>query len=363
MSFTCGIVGLPNAGKSTLFNLVTKAGAPAENYPFCTIDPNIGIVNVPDPNLDSIAKIMKPETVVPTTLKLFDIAGLVKGAYKGEGLGNQFLGHIRGVDAIAHVVRCFADPDVSHVYTDIDPVRDLEIVLAELAMADLDLVSKRLENIRKGMRLGRKDADAEDLELLEAMSDALAKGTCIVDSGLELDQAKMKAWGILTAKPYLIVANVGEDDITSPSKGLRDLEDWGGSHGRRVIRVCTLFELEASELGEDERVEFLNSIGIERPGTLDLIAECYELLDLITFYTPVGKTLRAWTLKRGGTAYDAAGLIHSDIQQGFIKAEVVSLKDFLEKGGMHGAKEAGVVLTEGREFVLRDKDVIVVHFR
>ncbi len=363
MSFTCGIVGLPNAGKSTLFNLVTKAGAPAENYPFCTIDPNVGIVNVPDENLDALARVVKPETVVPTTLKLFDIAGLVKGAYKGEGLGNQFLGHIRGVDAVIHVVRCFEDPDVTHVYADVDPVRDLEIVLAELVMADLELVEKRLENLRKGMRLGRKDAETGDIETLEPMREALSRGVCVIDAGLASDQAKMKAWGILTAKPYLIVANVGENDISGDSPHLKALEGWARVHDKKVIRVCTQFELEASELDEGERAEFLASIGIEKSGTAELIRACYELLDLITFYTPVGKTLRAWTLKRGGTAYDAAGLIHTDIQQGFIKAEVAALNDFIAKGGLHGAKEAGLVLTEGRDFVLRDKDVLVIHFR
>ncbi|HOM30045.1 MAG TPA: redox-regulated ATPase YchF [Deltaproteobacteria bacterium] len=363
MSFTCGIVGLPNAGKSTLFNLVTKAGAPAENYPFCTIDPNIGVVNVPDENLEALARIVKTETVVPTTLKLFDIAGLVKGASEGEGLGNQFLGHIRGVDAIVHVVRCFEDPQVSHVYADIDPVRDLEIVLAELVMADMDLVERRMETLHKGMRLGRKDMEAGELELLESMKAFLSKGVCVVDSGLEYDQSRMKAWGILTAKPYLVVANVGENDLIQPSKALEALTSWGDSRGKKVIPVCTRFELEASELEEDERREFLSSIGIEKSGTVALIEACYELLDLVTFYTPVGKTLRAWTLKKGGTAFDAAGLIHTDIQQGFIKAEIVSLTDFLSHGGLHGAREAGCVLTEGRDFVLRDKDVLIVHFR
>jgi hypothetical protein len=363
MSFTCGIVGLPNAGKSTLFNLITRSSAPAENYPFCTIDPNIGIMNVPDGNLDAIARIIKPEKIIPTTLKLFDIAGLVKGAYKGEGLGNQFLGQIRGVDAIVHVVRCFRDVGVSHVYTDVDPVRDMDIILTELVMADLELVQKRLESIKKGMRLGRKDFAAGEPELLETLAGTLSKGVCIIDTDLPVDQSQMKAWGILTAKPYVIVANVGEDDLTKGSVQLDNLKAWAEKRGKKVVPICTRFELEASELEDDERREFLESIGIQRSGTEMLISTCYDLLDLITFYTPVGQTLRAWTLKKGGTAYEAAGLIHTDIQNGFIKADVISLDDFLSRGGIHGARDAGLILTEGREFVLRDKDVLVIHFR
>lgn len=363
MSFTCGIVGLPNAGKSTLFNLITRGSAPAENYPFCTIDPNIGIVNVPDDNLDALARILKPDKVVPTTLKLFDIAGLVKGAYKGEGLGNQFLGQIRAVDAIVHVVRCFQDVNVSHVYTDIDPVRDMEIILTELVMADLEIVQKRLDALKKGMRLGRKDFEAGEPELLETISAALARGSCIIDTDIPHDTTQMKAWGILTAKPYVMVANVGEDDFLKGSVHLDNLRAWAEKKGRKMVPVCSRFELEASELDEAERTEFLESVGITRSGTETLIASCYELLDLITFYTPVGQTLRAWTLKKGGTAHEAAGLIHSDIQNGFIKADVVNLKDFLAHNGMHGARDAGVILTEGREFVLRDQDVLVIHFR
>ncbi|HPI92713.1 MAG TPA: redox-regulated ATPase YchF [Deltaproteobacteria bacterium] len=363
MSFTCGIVGLPNAGKSTLFNLITRANAPAENYPFCTIDPNIGIVNVPDENLDAIARIIKPDKIIPTTLKLFDIAGLVKGAYKGEGLGNQFLGQIRGVDAIVHVVRCFQDVNVTHVYTDVDPVRDMEIILTELVMADLDLVQKRLDALRKGMRLGRKDFAAGEPELLENLVAVLSKGQCIADTDLDFDQTQMKAWGILTAKPYVIVANAGEDDFTRGSVQIDNLRAWAETKGKKVVSICSRFELEASELEDDERREFLESIGIERSGSEALIAGCYELLDLITFYTPVGQTLRAWTLKKGGTTYEAAGLIHTDIQNGFIKADVIALEDFLSKGGLHGARDAGALLTEGREFVLRDKDVLVIHFR
>ena len=361
MGFTSGIVGLPNAGKSTLFNLVTKANALAESYPFCTIDPNIGIVNVPDDNLQKIAHIVKPEKITPTILKLFDIAGLVKNAHKGEGLGNQFLGHIRGVDAIIHVVRCFRDPNISHIYNEINPVVDMEIVLTELVMADLDIVSKRIESMEKAYKGGKKELQAE-IELMHTLKDVLAQGQCIIDTHIEFDQNYMKSQGILTAKPYVVVANISEDEV-SGSQPLDALRDWGKTRSVPVISVCTKFELEASELDEIDRQEFLTSVGISQLGVHTLISSCYQLLQLITFYTTVGKELRAWTLKRGGTLHDAAGLIHTDIQEGFIKAEVVACNDFITYGGMHGAREAGLVLIEGKSFIVRDKDIVLLHFR
>jgi GTP-binding protein YchF len=287
----------------------------------------------------------------------------VKGAYKGEGLGNQFLGQIRGVDAIVHVVRCFENGNIAHVYNEINPVNDLEIILTELVMADLELVQKKKESIARGLKVGKKDTPKSELDTLDTAEASLLAGKPLIDTGMDLDQSIMKAWGILTAKPYIVVANIGEDDVTVKSQMLENLMKWGQEKNRTVIPISTKFELEASELEEADRQEFLSSIGIEQSGIDILIRACYELLDLITFYTPVGKELRAWTLKKGGNLHEAAGLIHTDIQGGFIKADVINLSDFISHKGVHGAKEAGTVLTEGKEFVVRDEDVIIIHFR
>lgn len=362
MGFNCGIVGLPNVGKSTLFNALTKAGIDAENFPFCTIEPNTGIVPVPDPRLDALAAHVKPEKVIPTTMEFVDIAGLVAGASKGEGLGNQFLANIRETDAIAHVVRCFEDENVVHVDGRIDPVSDIEIIETELLLADVETVEKALARVSRAAKVGDKSAKAE-ADLLESVHSALESGraarTVLADADAEV-AARVRQLFLLTAKPIMYIANVAEDGFEGNAH-LDALRARAEEEGAVVVPICNKLEQEIAELEDDEKIEFLAEMGLEEPGLDRVIRAGYGLLDLLTFFTAGPKEVRAWTVRDGATAPEAAGRIHTDFQKGFIRAEVVAFDDFVEHGGESGAKDAGKWRLEGKEYLVHDGDV--VHFR
>lgn len=359
-----GIVGLPNVGKSTLFNAITKAGAESANYPFCTIEPNVGIVAVPDERLDKLAKMYNPEKITPTAIEFVDIAGLVKGASKGEGLGNKFLSHIREVDAIVHVVRCFEDSNIVHVEGSVGPVRDVETIEMELILADMEVMEKRIDRTRKMMKGGDKKFQVE-LDLYEDIFKTLSEGRPARSMKFDPEQQKLvDQLFLLTSKPVLYAANVSEDGIhdTDNNPLVKELVEYAQKEGSEVMVICAKIEEEIAQLEDDEKAEFLKELGLAESGLDRLVKASYKLLGLISFLTAGTPEVRAWTIVKGTKAPQAAGKIHSDFERGFIRAEIVAFDDLMACGSYNAAKEKGLVRSEGKEYVMNDGDVTLFRF-